>query len=133
MANNFAAMSEKFVVFEHVAGNMKSMRHARKKIDERSGKLLQSCGIASGRLVNDRENRYIPRAWRNFFHLLTRKRKADELRVKQVFSVFQEGKRAVKITTTHAKPVAVVIERNDGCQHNIQCPRCDDFAVFRLG
>ena len=115
MAKKFAAMSEKVVVFEHVAGNMKSMRHARKKIDERSKKLLQSRGIASGRLVNDRENPYIPRAWRNFFHSLTRKCESDELRVKQVFSMFQEGKCAVKVAATHAKAVAIVVERNNRC------------------
>ena len=133
MANNFAAINEDFVVFEQLPGRIDWRRHALKKIKKRCEKLLQSCGIASGRLVNDGENPYIPRVWRNFFHSLTRKREANELRMKQEFSMFQEGKCAVKVATTHAKPVAVVVKRNDGSNYEIKRSRCDDFAVLGLG
>jgi hypothetical protein len=53
--------------------------------------------------------------------------------MKQEFSVFQEGKRAIKVAATHAKPVAFVVEGNHGCNYDIQCPGSDYFAVPWLG
>jgi len=52
--------------------------------------------------------------------------------MKQKFPVSQEGKRAIKIATTHADAVAVIIERNNGCDDEIQRPRRDKFAVLRF-
>ncbi len=52
--------------------------------------------------------------------------------MKQVLAVSKEGKRAIKVATTHAKSIAVVIERNNRRNHKIQRPRRDNFAILRL-
>ncbi len=92
----------------------------------------QFYGIAAACFVNNTENPYIPRVWRNFIYSLTRKRQANELGMKQVLAVSKEGKRAIKIATTHANSIAVVVERNNGCYHQIQRPGRDNFAILRL-
>ena len=52
--------------------------------------------------------------------------------MKQQLPVSQERKCAIKVATTHANSIAVVIERNNGCNHKIECPRRDNFAVLWL-
>jgi len=52
--------------------------------------------------------------------------------MKQVLPVCKEEKRAIKVATTHANSIAIVIERNHGCYHKIQCPGHDNFTVLWL-
>ena len=92
----------------------------------------QFSGTASDFFINDTENPYIPRVCRNFSHSLTRKRKTDELWMKQEFSVFQEGKCAIKVAATHANPVAVIVKGNHWRNYDIQCPGRDDLTALWL-
>lgn len=84
---------------------------------------------ASVCFVDKAKNPYIPRAWRNLFHSLAREGNADELGMKEVFSMLQKRKRTVEIAAAHAESIALVIERDDRRNDQVEFPRRDHFAL----
>lgn len=52
--------------------------------------------------------------------------------MKKEFSIFQEGKSPIIVSTTHADAMIGFVERNDRCEDDIEHSRSDKITVFRL-
>jgi hypothetical protein len=129
----FAAIGKNIVTFRRATRKKISPEHDVLQTEACAVKSQRDSVIASGFFVYYPENPYIPRVWRNFFHSLTRIRQSNELRMKQVLSVSEKRKRAIKVAATHAHAIAIIIERDNRRNHNIERPGCDDSTALWLG
>jgi len=75
---------------------------------------------------------YIPRIWRDFLDLLTRKRNAHELRMKPVTTMSQERESTIEVATAHADAVRFPVERDSRRDDKIEIARVDSFTVNGL-